>query len=116
MSGETVYEFIKTFLTFSQRQRKSFLLAITAKQCDIIRSVCYNLLLNKSIELSDSHRLYLKKRINIIKKLASKRICVGDKKKILARYSGVITYVFRVILSYIILEKEKEKEKTQQKP
>ncbi len=108
MSGETVYNFGKVFLSFSPKQRKDFLLNIKQKQCNLIRSASYNILLNSEIVLTDQQKQYLRRRVGTIKRLASKRVCLTDKKPILTKNISLIRKILAIVVEYIDIQKDKQ--------
>lgn len=101
VSVSDVYEFINSFLGFTPKQRLAVLSDVTAAQCEVIRQVCVNILLNTSITISQEDRGYLNKQLPAIKKLASHNICTSDKKYILSKRGPLITRLFKIALNYI---------------
>ncbi len=96
-----VYRLGLSILDFSPQQRRSFLAQIRRNQCEIIRQVATNVLLNSSMILSDSERSYFKKKQGILRQLASKRICMDDKRELLPKYSSVVKQLMKVAVRYI---------------
>ncbi len=95
-----VYRLGLSILDFSPQQRRSFLAQIRRNQCEIIRQVATNVLLNSSMILSDSERSYFKKKQGILRQLASKRICMDDKRELLPKYSSVVKQLMKVAVRY----------------
>ena len=106
MSSGAIYNFATVFLTLAPRQKASFLAHISKTHCEYIRQSAYNLLLNSSIELSSSERAYLRRNSSAIRRLASKRVCVRDKRGILAKKAGLITKIFQIVVGYIKRQRE----------
>ncbi len=105
MSGDDVYNFAKVFLSFSPKQRKDFLTNIKQNQCNLIRSASYNLLLNSEIILSETQRQYLKPRVGRVKKLASKRICLTEKRQVLVKNISLIRKIWGIVIDYIDIQR-----------
>ncbi len=109
MSSDAVYEFGSVYLQFSKQQRLDFLASIRPKQCEIIQHIAYNTLLNTNIALNIDDRNYLRRHISSIRKLASSKICLIEKRVILIKKSPVIYRLIKIAVDYI----ESERSKTQ---
>lgn len=96
-----VYELGIAFLNFTPKQRVALLSDINSTQCEIIRQMCVNILLNSSMSISQEDRKYLGRHLNAIRKLASQNICTRDKKYIVTKNNALITRLFKVAVSYI---------------
>ncbi len=103
MSGpvSNVYRLGLAILDFSPQQRLSFLSQIRRNQCEIIRQVATNVLLNSSITLSDAERQYFRRKQSVLWHLASKRVCMDDKRHLLTKYSPLIRQLMQVTVRYI---------------
>ena len=110
MSGGDVYNLAKVFLSFSPKQRKDFLTNIKQNQCNLIRSASYNILLNTDIVLTENQIKYLKPRASRVKRLASKRVCLQDKKSILLKNVSLIKKILSIVVEYIDIQRSKKKE------
>ena len=105
-SGEAL-DFAESYLQLNTKQRESFLAQMTVRQCNILRNCLYNLIMNSSINISQTDRKYLNKRIGIIKTLASKKVCATDKRDILVKKNLLIRRILRILLTYVQEEKAK---------
>ena len=108
MSSDDIYSFAVVFLDLASRQRSNFLTHISKKHCEFIRQSAYNLLLNSSIDLGAGDREYLRRNSSSIRKLASKRICLGDKRRILAKKARLITRIFQIVIRYIDKQRQSQ--------
>ncbi len=63
----------------NHRQRISMLQHIDKRQCGYLREIALNILLNEALDLTDKDRKYFKRRVNSLKELASKKVCIARK-------------------------------------
>ncbi len=98
---KTIYNFGVYFLDLSPQQRVSFLAQIHRNQCNYIQQAVTNILLNSSVDLSAVDREYFRKKKTALKQLASKSVCLDDKRVLLPRYSGVVRRIMLVIVNYL---------------
>ena len=96
-----VIEFLRLLLGTNRVQRLGVLRNITRKQCTILRHLAYNIMFNSSIELSVKDKSYLKHQINSLKILASKKVCLADKKDIFAKKHLLIKRLAQLGLKYL---------------
>ena len=92
--------FAGVFVTLNKPQREAFVKHITSEQCWKIRNMCYNLLFNSSINLADRDRRYLRRNVQDIRKLASKRICLEDKRGVLSAKQLLIRKICVIVVGY----------------
>lgn len=95
------------FLSLNKQQSRSFLAGISRGQCNLIRIASYNLLMNSSVQMSDVDRIYLRRHSAAIRKLASRRLCLSDKKDILVKKAPLIRRILQTMSSYITQEQNK---------
>jgi len=84
MAGVDIKEilfFAKLLSTSTRQTRLTILKHITSWQCELLRQIFLNIVLNSSINLSTSEKSYMKNRLTSIKLLASKRICKKKKER-----------------------------------
>ena len=101
MDTRIVHDFVVMFLGLSKVQRKSLLSNITYKQCRLVRQVSLNIIFNKNIQISEEDRAYIKRNKTALKKLASARICLSDKRSILGKKTPLIYKVFKIVVKYL---------------
>lgn len=101
----SVLEFSKLISETTKAQRKAILLNITPKQCDYLRQFFFNLLFNSSIQISQTERNYLNHNLASVRALASRRICLGDKKKVLVNKHLMIKRAVKIIVQYLNTKK-----------
>ncbi len=101
MSANEVYDLGVVYLQFSKQQRLDFLASIWTKQCEIIQHVAYN----THIALNIDDRNYLRKHIGSIRKLASSKICLLEKRVILIKKAPVIHRLMKIAVDYIDSER-----------
>ena len=106
-SPEDVYAFIKVYLSLSSVQRRPFLVGLSKLQCELIRQISYNLLINKSITLTETDRKYLLKYNSTLRTIASRRFCLTAKRDALVRKAPMLLHVFRVTIAYIDSERRR---------
>lgn len=94
-------EFGRFLLSLSHRQLKNFLSSVTRAQCELIRQSSYNLFFNTSIKLEEVDRAYLRRYSKALKQLASKKVCLTDKRGILAKRSSLIKRIMKIVITYI---------------
>ena len=111
MSADEVYELGNVFLQFSRKQRGDFLASIRPKQCELIQHIAYNTLLNTHMALTIEDRNYLRKHVASIRKLASTKICLPEKRAILIKKGPVIHSLMKIAVDYIDREKADDGEK-----
>ena len=100
-------DFAEGYLHLNANQRESFLQHMSDKQCHILTNCIYNLIMNSSINISQPDKNYLKKRMGIIRTLASKKICATDKRTRLVRQNLLIRRILKILLAYVRSEKAK---------
>ena len=106
MGTEEAGAFAHQYLELNVRQRPAFLTHMSRKQCETLRNCVYNLLLNTSIQMSDSDRRYLARHTKVLRLLASKRLCLRHKSQLLRGKAAMITRLMRIIANYLLTEKE----------
>lgn len=101
--GQTsdVLDFMKVINITNYEQRLGILRNINKSQCGIIRQVAYNILFNKSIELSDKDKAYMKRHSSSIKTLASRKICLVKKKAVLVSKNLLIKRLAKITIAYL---------------
>ena len=97
-----VLDFMKVFLIATKEQRLAILRNITKKQCGQIRQVAYNILFNDSLDISADEREYLKRHHTAIKKLASGRVSLDTKKRILVRKQLLVKRLAEIAVNYLL--------------
>ncbi len=95
-------EFLKFLLKVTKGQRIAVLKSLNSRQCSIIRQTAYNILFNSSIELSPEDREFFKSNSVFIKQLASKNICLKNKRGILVGKTKLIERIARIALAYLV--------------
>ena len=110
MYSKDVLALSQTFMSLTPQQSRSFLIGISKDQCDLIRMSAYNLLLNSSIQLSEADREYFKRHSAPLRKLASRRLCLLDKKAILVKRAPLIRRMFKTVSEYIEEEQKKNQD------
>ncbi len=106
MSVSAVYDLCVVFILFAKQQRIDFLKNIRNQQCEIIQHVAYNILLNSNLELNIEDRSYLRRHVSSIRKLASSKICMLEKRAILVKKAPVIHRLMKIALNYIEREEK----------
>ena len=103
MSSEETKLFMSLFNGASTKQRKIILANLTPNQCRILRTIFYNILVNSSMKdtLSTPDKSYLRKHINAVKSLASRKICRQDKAKIYQTKYALVKRVLAITDSYL---------------
>ena len=97
-----VLDFMKVFLITTKEQRLGILRNITKKQCAQIRQVAYNILFNDSLNISAEEREYLKRHHTSIKQLASGRVSLDRKKRILVRKQLLVKRLAEIAVNYLL--------------
>ena len=105
--AQDIYDFMTLYLSLTPQQRRPFLVTISRAQCERIRQVFYNVLINKSIEISSEDRQYLLKHNASLRSLASRRYCMTVKKTLLVKKAPMLVRVFRIIHDYIDSERRR---------
>ena len=95
-----IKNFCQAIVALSRPQRLFILQNISRKQCVYLKEISLNVLINKSIILSDKHRAYLKAKLADIKKLASHSVCFNKKKKIIEHHHLLIKKLCLITLEY----------------
>ena len=103
--SDEALDFSFGYMRLNALQREGFLRHLTGKQCRILRNCVFNVIVNTSFNISQTDRKYLKKYMPVLKKIASKRICVGDKREVLVKKNLLIRRVLKIVISYIESEK-----------
>ena len=97
----SILDFAWVLMSTSSNQRLAILKHATIKQCNLVREMAYNLLLNSSIKFNDRDRSFLKKHTNSIRRLASKKVCNTEKKSILVQKHLLIKRMAKIVLEYL---------------
>lgn len=84
----------------NKKQRIALLENITQGQCLYIREIAYNLLFNDSLNYTEKTRTYLKNNISQLKILASRKICLAEKKHILVKKQQFVKKIAKIVLDY----------------
>ena len=102
-SGDTdeVKNFLQLIVSTTRNQRLAIFRNITSKQCQIIRQVAYNILINTSLHISQKDRLYLRKSIKLLRLLASRLVDLEAKKEILIDRHLLIKRIATIALQYL---------------
>ena len=98
---DRILNFIQLILLSSNIQRKIILKNITKKQCATLRAIIYNVMFNKDIVLKPQDKTYLTRHISDIKYLASKKICLSEKKDIIYKKYLLIKRVIQIANRYL---------------
>ena len=96
-----IYNFGLYFLDLSPQQRQSFSSQIQRSQCKHLQQTATNILLNSRVDLSNVDREYFRKKKQALRQLASKSVCLDDKRSLLPRYSGLVRRIMIVIVNYL---------------
>ena len=96
-----ITSFLNLILSASKDQRLALLRSISSKQGQIIRQVAYNILINSSIPLRTDDRAYLQRNIGILRKLASRRIDIHEKRDILVKKHLLAKAIARIAVNYL---------------
>lgn len=102
-----VYTLATQFLALNRFQQETFLVHISAAQCRIIQNVAYNLLLNTSVQslLSEVDRKYLRRSTSALRTIASRRICVREKRAVLVKKTRLIRRILQISIKYVDQER-----------
>ena len=100
-NNSDVIEFLKLITITTYTQRVDILRNITKKQFRYIRQVAFNILFNSSIPLSVKEKQYLQRHSASIKKLASKRTCLDEKRIVLSGKQLLIKKLCEIALKYL---------------
>ena len=100
-NNNTVVDFLKLLTTTNTDQRKALLRYISRSQCTIVRHLAYNLMFNQNIEITSKDRGYLRRHTEDIKRLASKKTCIGKRKAILLRKHLLVKRLAQLALRYL---------------
>lgn len=76
----SVFAFLRILATSSLRQRLAILSTISISQCNILTEAAYNILFNSAIDVQPHKKRRIQKFINIVKKIASKKISQKHKR------------------------------------
>ena len=96
-----IYNFGLYFLDLSPQQRQSFLSQIRRNQCKHVQQAATNILLNSNIDLSKVDREYFRKKKQALRRLASKSVCLDDKRSLLPKNSGLVRRIMIIIVNYL---------------
>ena len=96
-----VLDFARLLASTSKNQRIAILKNITPPQCRIIKQIAYNLIFNTSIKISDLNKKYLNHNLHNLKLLASKRICITQKRHILEKRHLLVKKAAQLIITYL---------------
>lgn len=99
-SAEVIY-FLRLLTNSKPSFRKILLTNLPQKQCELIRQVALNILLNTSIELSDQDKVYLRSKKKIIQLIASKKVCAAEKRSILKNNQETIKKIATITINYL---------------
>ena len=98
---DAIIAITQSIIRMPQWELIQFLLKISTKSCGLIRQVALNVLLNKEIYISEQDKKYFKKQEWDIKHIASKNICVKDKRKLLPSKYRLIKKLANVVYMYL---------------
>lgn len=93
--------YAKLIATATRSTRIVLLSAINSEQCEFLRQIFYNVLLNSSVSYSNKEKLYLRRNIKDIKLLASKRVCKKEKRKLFVKKQAMVSRVCKIIIKYL---------------
>ena len=100
-SRDSVIDFCKTVLAVNYEQRLAVLRHISSSQCSIVRQIAYNVLLNEDVSLSDKERTYLRRHLNSVKELASRKVCAERKRLVLVKKHLLVKRLCSIALRYL---------------
>ena len=95
---EQLLHLCKTIIHLNKKQRITFLANISKNDCKLLQSLAYNILLNSELKIKDKPKVYLNNNITSLRKLASKLVCVGDKRNTLQKKHLLIKKIALIAL------------------
>jgi hypothetical protein len=93
--------FAKLLSTSTRQTRLAILKNIVSWQCELLRQIFYNIVLNSSIDLSSSEKDYMKKRLTTVKLLASKKVCKKKKSEIFVKNQSLVLKACKIVVKYL---------------
>ena len=96
---EQLQHLCRTIIHLNKKQRVTFLANISKKDCKLLQSLTYNILLNTEVKIEDKTKAYLNNNISSLRKLASKLVCVGDKRNTLQKKQLLIKKIALIALN-----------------
>ena len=100
-SKDDIVAFLGIFYTVNRAQRLGIIKHLTSQQCQILREAVYNLLFNSSIQIIDKDRQYFNRRMTVLRMLASKRVCVKEKRNLLVANQALLQKVVSIVINYL---------------
>ncbi len=77
---QKLLNFARALMDTNHQQRISILQHIDKRQCGYLREIALNILLNNALAFSEKDHKYFKWRLNSLKELASKKVCIAHKR------------------------------------
>jgi hypothetical protein len=97
-----LFAFLYTIAKASRAQRKAILKTITGEQIKYLTQASYNLLFNSSISAeAGREKNVLKRNLQALKILASKKVPIADKKNLVLKQSTLVQVIGRVGSRYL---------------
>jgi len=100
-STNEIFFLARLIATSKCSTRLVLLKTINSEQCEYLRQMFYNVLLNSSVSHSPGDKSYLRRNIRDIRLLASKRVCRKDKKKLLVKKQALVARVCKIVVRYL---------------
>jgi hypothetical protein len=85
----------------STEQRKCLLKTASASQVKAIQQLVYNILFNDSLDLTQSQRATIEKRLNSLKLLASSKVPIKEKRKLLIKQPELSKFLCDIGQTYL---------------
>ena len=92
--------YAKLIASAKRSTRLVLLYSINAEQCEYLRPMFYNVLLNSSVS-THSEKSYFRRNIKDIRLLASKRVCRKNKRKLLVKKQAMVGRVCKIVVKYL---------------
>lgn len=100
-NSEEIKNFALLLTQVEKPVRITILKHLTTRQCEFVRQIATNILLNGSLNLDTNAKSYIRNNLSEIKKLASKLVCKKLKRNILVKKQQMIKKLALLTVQYL---------------
>ena len=93
--------FLRLLSITGRAQRISLLRHISKSQCTHLKGLAHNLMFNSEITLTSEEKKYLTRHSGVIKQIASRRVCLEEKKNLLVDNQRLVKRLVDIGLAYL---------------
>ena len=95
-----LFHLIDTILRLSKKSQRLWIEDLSTSDTRLLRQIAYNILFNSSLELSEKDLKYFRRRLEVLRQLASRRVTVKDKQALLKQNPFILHRLAGIAKAY----------------